>query len=309
MTFEQRRSLLRVIAVEGAEDPGLRGESGRAWLWLLAAAAALIAGAMAAFSVDCMVAQWFFQRRGPRYLHDLATISELFGRGECVLLVAILIWRLDRSRLWAIPGLAATALLSGLAADAVKMLIARVRPHHFDFLKGVWSSFGPWLPLGTLGSPNQSFPSAHTATAMGLAISLIVIYPAARWLFCLAPLLVAYQRMDSGAHFLSDVLCGAAVGCVVAAITLRARWFDQQYSERFWERAGQFVQRSANLNIGVGWDQRPRASAGPPYCRRRHMEWWAGARCAIWSHPTNATSPQASASTSRRNVLLRMPPG
>lgn len=151
--------MLRVLAIDGAEAPAARGEPGRARLWLLAAAAGLIAAAIAAFNVDCIVAQWFFQGRGPRYLHDLATISELFGRGECVLLVAILIWRLDRARLWAIPGLAATALLSGLAADAVKMLIARARPHHFDFLKGVWSSFGPWLPLGSLGSPNQSFPS------------------------------------------------------------------------------------------------------------------------------------------------------
>ena len=243
LAFEQRRSLLRVIAIDGAENPAPRGESGRAWLWLLAVAAVLIAGAMVAFNVDCMVAQWFFQRRGPRYLHDLGTISELFGRGECVLLVAILIWRLDRARLWAMPGLAATALLSGLAADGVKMLIARARPHHFDMLKSVWSSFGPWLPLGSLGSPNQSFPSAHTATAMGLAIALMVVYPAARWLFCLAPILVAYQRMDSGAHFLSDVLCGAAVGCVVAAIALRARWFDQQYSERFWERVAGIFRR------------------------------------------------------------------
>ncbi len=241
--IEQQRPSLRVIAIDGTDSPAARAEPGRAWLWLLAAAVMLIAGAIAAFNVDCIVAQWFFQSRGPRYLHDLATISELFGRGECVLLVAILMWRLDRTRHWAIPGLAATALLSGLAADGVKMLIGRVRPHHFDILKSVWSSFGPWLPLGSLGSPNQSFPSAHTATAMGLAIGLMVVYPAARWLFCLAPILVAYQRMDSGAHFLSDVLCGAAVGCVVASMTIRARWFDRQYSEQFWGRVATIFRR------------------------------------------------------------------
>jgi membrane-associated phospholipid phosphatase len=139
------------------------------------------------------------------------------------------------------PGVAATALLSGLAADGVKMLIARARPHHFDFLGSVWSSFGPWLPLGSLGSASQSFPSAHTATAVGLAISLMCIYPAARGLFCVLPLLVAYQRMDSGAHFFSDVLCGAAVGCLVAVLTLRAGWLDQQYARWFWGRAGAIV--------------------------------------------------------------------
>jgi membrane-associated phospholipid phosphatase len=224
--------------------------SGKIWRWLLLLAAVLTGGAVVAFNFDCSVAQWFKLRHGPGYFHDLATISELFGRGECVLLVAILIWRLDRARLWAVPGLAATALLSGLSADGVKMVIARVRPHHFDFLGGVWSSFGPWLPLASLGSPNQSFPSAHTATAMGLAISLMVVYPAARGLFCFAPLLVAYQRIDSGAHFLSDVLCGAAAGCIIAAVTVRLRWLDREYSLHFWGRAGAIIGRLRGSEVG-----------------------------------------------------------
>ncbi len=225
------------------DSPSPAVGSGRARLCLLLVATVLVGCAVAAFRVDCSVALWFHEGHGPRYPHDLASICEIFGRAECVLLVAILMWRLDRSRRWAVPGMAATALLSGLAADGVKMLIARVRPHHFDFLGGVWSSFGPWLPLGSLGSASQSFPSAHTATAVGLAISLMCIYPAARGLFCVLPLLVAYQRMDSGAHFYSDVLCGAAVGCVVAALTLRARWLDQPYAQWFWGRVGAIVSR------------------------------------------------------------------
>ena len=221
--------------------------SGWARLWLLLAATILIGCAIAAFHVDCSVAQWLHESHKLghlRYLRDLASICEIFGRAECVLLVAILMWRLDRSRRWAVPGVAATALLSGLAADGVKMLIARARPHHFDFLGSVWSSFGPWLPLGSLGSASQSFPSAHTATAVGLAISLICIYPAARWLFCVLPLLVAYQRMDSGAHFLSDVLCGAAVACLVAAVALRLRWLDPQYAQWFWGRVAAIGSRA-----------------------------------------------------------------
>jgi len=229
--------------------PGSRSSpvgTGFARFWLLLLAVSLICGAVAAFSVDCSVAQWLQQSHKLghlRYLRSLASISEIFGRAECVLLVAILMWQLDRSRRWAVPGVAATALLSGLAADGVKMLIARARPHSFDFLGSVWSSFGPWLPLGSLGSASQSFPSAHTATAVGLAIALICIYPAARGLFLVLPLLVVYQRMDSGAHFLSDVLCGAALGCLVAAATLRARWLDQQYAEWFWGRVGAICSR------------------------------------------------------------------
>ncbi len=226
--------------IKGRWPNSLLSADGSGWAcwWLLLAATVLVGCAIAAFSVDCSLALWFHQGLGLRYLHDLATISEIFGRGECVLVIAILMWQLDPTRHWAVPGVAATALLSGLAADGVKMLIARARPHHFDFLGSVWSSFGPWLPLGSIGSAGQSFPSGHTATAVGLAISLICIYPAARGLFCILPVLVAYQRMDSGAHFLSDVLCGAAVGCLVAALALRAHWLDQQNAEWFWRRVG-----------------------------------------------------------------------
>ena len=256
--------------------------SGWSRLWLLLAATILIGCAIAAFSVDFSVAQWCRESHKLRYLHylrDLASICEIFGRAECVLLVAILMWQLDRSRRWAVPGVAATALLSGLAADGVKMLIARVRPHHFDFLGSVWSSFGPWLPLGSLGSASQSFPSAHTATAVGLAISLICIYPAARGLFCVLPLLVAYQRMDSGAHFFSDVLCGAAVACLVATLALTARWFDQQYAQWFWGRVGAIVSlaagsRSSRREVVAGADRARRvgsaARLGHTAGTRRH---------------------------------------
>ncbi len=233
---------------EACRPPVLAPKVGVGWarLLLFLAAAVLVGAAITAFRVDLSLAQWLHQNHKTgnlRYLRDLASICEVFGRAECVLLVAILMWQLDRSRRWAVPAVAATALLSGLAADGVKMLIARARPHHFDFLGSVWSSFGPWLPLGSLGSASQSFPSAHTATAVGLAISLICIYPAARGLFCVLPLLVAFQRMDSGAHFLSDVLCGAAVACLVAGLALHIRWFDQAYAEWFWGRAGASVSR------------------------------------------------------------------
>jgi len=223
---------------------------GAGWMpvWLLLGAIVLIVSAITAFGVDLSVAQWFHEchkLKNLRYLRDVAGICEIFGRAECSLLVAILMWQLDRSRRWAVPGVVATALLSGLAADGVKMLIARARPHSFDFLGSVWSSFGPWLPLGSLGSASQSFPSAHTATGVGLAIALICVYPAARGLFLVLPLLVAFQRVDSGAHFLSDVLCGAAVGCIVGALALRFRWLDRQNAQWFWGRVGAIFSRRA----------------------------------------------------------------
>ena len=77
---------------------------------------------------------------------------------------AILMWRLDRSRLWAVPGVAATALLSGLAADGVKMLIARARPHQFRLPRQRVEQLRAVAALGFVGQcePELSFgPHGH----------------------------------------------------------------------------------------------------------------------------------------------------
>ena len=57
------------------------------------------------------------------------------------------------------------------------------------------------------------FPSAHAATAVGLAIALGVLYPRGRWLFIAFAFLAGLQRIEAQAHFASDVLAGAAVAC------------------------------------------------------------------------------------------------
>jgi undecaprenyl-diphosphatase len=67
------------------------------------------------------------------------------------------------------------------------------------------------------GHALQSFPSAHAATAVGLAIGLSALHPRGRWLFAAFALLAVVQRIEAQAHFSSDVLAGAAVGCAAAA--------------------------------------------------------------------------------------------
>ena len=96
---------------------------------------------------------------------------------------------------------------------------------------GVAESFGRWFPLLGEGSAGQSFPSAHTATAVGLAIALSWLYPRGRWMFATLALLVACQRIESGYHFASDTIFGAAVGLFIAIACLKngrlARRFDR----------------------------------------------------------------------------------
>jgi membrane-associated phospholipid phosphatase len=115
-----------------------------------------------------------------------------------------------------------------LTADVIKLFIARTRPLATHQTASVADTFVLALPLlnsGALkdgyGHHVQSFPSAHAATAVGLAIALSTFYPRGRWLFAVFAALAMLQRLGAQAHYLSDVLAGAAVAFVVAAVYAR----------------------------------------------------------------------------------------
>lgn len=202
-----------------------------------------------ALLVDVPVAAWCLGDYVPGELERLINATEGFGHGLGVLLIVLIIHQLDPARRWALPRLLAAAFASGMAANLVKMTIQRTRPHHFDFTGGVMTSFGGWFPLTTAGSDGQSFPSAHVATAVGLAIGLIWLYPLGRRIFPALAVMVACQRMASGAHFLSDTLFGAAVGCLVGQAVVGggalAHWFDRV--EAVWRASSSGGFRSQRL--------------------------------------------------------------
>jgi membrane-associated phospholipid phosphatase len=149
-------------------------------------------------------------------------IFEPFGHGIGVVLVLLVLHQLDPARRWAIPRVAACALAAGGMANLLKLLIERSRPNNvpLDFHGSVWATFGNWLPGFSSQSGLQSFASAHTAAAAGLAAALIWLYPQGRLLFTVLAVLVGCQRIVSGAHFPSDVLAGAAAGCLVTTFFL-----------------------------------------------------------------------------------------
>jgi len=181
--------------------------------------AGLLVAAAAALIVDLPVGCWCLERKCPEFLRELFRGAEVFGQGWGVALIAIAILQIDPARRWAIPRMVTIAVAT-LAVNLLKMMLVRWRPKHFDFQGPVWSTFGEWLPLGSAGYPGQSLPSGHTATAVALAIALAWLYPRGRWFFACLAVLVACQRMETGAHWPSDVLAGAAVGCLMAVLCL-----------------------------------------------------------------------------------------
>ncbi len=250
-----RRFVARLLAFDTklASAIGPHDASGSNWtlrlvqrLWLATAVVlVLLIAAVAALVCDVAISKFFLQNPDT-LLRRMVAIAEPFGNGWGVLLVVILIWQLDPARRRDLLFVVTASYGAGLVANLAKMTVVRVRPHSFDFVGGVATTFGYQLDSTAGGSSLQSFPSAHTATAVGLAIALSLVYPRSRNLFFIIAIGVAMQRVCAGAHFLSDVLAGAALGLTVGVACARAHL-------RKWRQLGAFprVDHRANGNPAV----------------------------------------------------------
>jgi membrane-associated phospholipid phosphatase len=191
---------------------------------------ALIGAGLLALAVDLPLSRWLVLDKPSEGLHRILETIEPFGQPVAVFVTAAAIALCDAKRRRAVPRLLAAALGAGLSADVLKILLARSRPYHHDLTGSIWDTFHGLLPGLHVGSRLQSFPSAHTATAVGFCLGMGTLYPAGRRLFGLVAALVALHRVEVGAHFLSDILWGSAVGYAVCLIlhgpTAIGRWFD-----------------------------------------------------------------------------------
>jgi membrane-associated phospholipid phosphatase len=196
----------------------------------------LLAGGLALLAVDLPVARACANRDWPdeihRFLRSIEPFGTPYGQGAILLCVAIALPELARR----VPRMAVIAVSAGLAADVIKLLVGRERPKYFDLQSAsAFDSFVAWLPFLRDGSSIDSFPSAHTASAVGFAIALAWLFPRGRVAFGALAATVAVQRLEVCQHFVSDLCFGATTGWLVAqallAGTPAARAFDR------WESA------------------------------------------------------------------------
>ncbi len=205
---------------------GSRSRVRQPWLPLMIGLL-IAAGAVAPYDVE--VAQFFADQRLSGDLRRLLNWCEAFAHGLGVALIALVVIILDPRRRACWPRILLTAYSAGLVASTLKVVVARSRPaayfRELESLAHVPATFKGWFPVVTsetwqagLDSSIQSFPSGHAATAVGFAGGLATVYPQARWLFVLLAMLAAAQRLSVGAHYPSDVLVGASIGCTAAAL-------------------------------------------------------------------------------------------
>ena len=91
----------------------------------------------------------------------------------------------------------------------IKRWIARPRP--YDACPGIRAC--------TRTLDEFSFPSGHTLHSVAFSLILTVYYPAFAFFVWPFTILIAVSRIVLGLHYPSDVIVGAAIGAIVAAVS------------------------------------------------------------------------------------------
>ncbi|WP_423589285.1 phosphatase PAP2 family protein [Streptomyces sp. G5(2025)] len=117
-----------------------------------------------------------------------------------------------RGRTAAAAGLAAMTVAQLASNGVCKQLADRPRPPK------------EWFPHDEADDrpDSSSFPSGHTAAAVAFTAAVLPTWPAAGVTCAVPAAMVAVERVQSGAHYPSDVVAGAAVGLACAWLTRRA---------------------------------------------------------------------------------------
>jgi undecaprenyl-diphosphatase len=107
-----------------------------------------------------------------------------------------------RGRRAALSGLAALAVAQVISNGVCKQVAGRARPPK------------EWFPHDEVDDrpDSSSFPSGHTAAAVAFTAAVAPTWPAAGALCAVPAGMVALERVQSGAHYPSDVAAGAAIG-------------------------------------------------------------------------------------------------
>ena len=191
--------------------------------------------------VDVPIARWFAGDPLPRELGKALDLTEVFSHGSGVFLILVGVVLMAPRRRWQVPRLAALALGGGAAAIITKMFVLRPKPSGLNFDIATFDSAWLWAfdwslaQVAMFDASTRAFPSANMATAVALTVGLWVVLPRGRWLFAVVCLGTMLQRLYCGAHFLSDLFGGAALGLLWAYTCFEPRLlgslFDKMAAE------------------------------------------------------------------------------
>ncbi|MFI2644345.1 phosphatase PAP2 family protein [Streptomyces sp. NPDC018610] len=172
--------------------------------------------------MDCRLTKRMASRREPGLHHTLSAVEEMAeGTKLWWGAAAVMVWAGGwKGRKAAVAGLTALTLAQLVSNGVCKQVSDRPRPPK------------EWIPHDEVEDrpDSSSFPSGHTAAAVAFAAAVAPSWPLAGAVCAVPAALVSVERVQSGAHYPSDVAAGAAIGLVSAWL---ARRLPQQVLRRW----------------------------------------------------------------------------
>jgi len=165
--------------------------------------------------IDGQVTLWLAAHRTPGLTRFMLLVSTLHENVSLLGISAVLAVSLRRQREWWRAAPLAVVPVGMLLNAGLKLVFRRPRPH---------------LPEPLVHLATFSFPSGHAAASTvfyGALCALVFAHSSSRavrtlalGLAALMVLLVTFSRVYLGAHYVSDVVAGVAVGAICLALLL-----------------------------------------------------------------------------------------
>ena len=126
--------------------------------------------------------------------------------------------------LWFVDGkIKREQVVHALLASFIAWIIVLLIKHFFPTIRPFIRNGGE---VDVLFKPTDSaFPSAHTALAFGLAVTIFMHDRKIGWFFLIGALTVGVARIVANVHYPVDILGGALIGTLVAVFVEKIHFF------------------------------------------------------------------------------------
>jgi len=173
---------------------------------------------------DLPVAIYFQHSKGDAFYEFFHFITK-FGQIEYFLVPAALFYlyykKTDFHRASQAAFVFLSLAVSGIIVLIIKMLGGRFRPERYFETE----SFG--FDFFHISNSLTSFPSGHSATALGAAAAFALLIPRYRILFFLFGVAIMISRVVIVRHYPSDIMIGGLIGALTSYL-LYERYFKEK---------------------------------------------------------------------------------
>jgi len=178
---------------------------------------------------DIPISTYFYALKGNGSYVFFNFLTE-FGKSEYYLIPGAFVYLYFRHKnsVLALKGgfVFTSVALSGIIVLIIKMIGGRFRPEMY-FKEG---DFG--FDFFHISHTMTSFPSGHSATALGAAVALALLFSKYRYGFYLLGMAIMISRVIVVRHYPSDILVGGLIGALTSYIL-----YDQYFKKGI-EHAG-----------------------------------------------------------------------